>query len=71
MPSRQDRATPPLVAGVGINALDTIIRLPQFPAPDSKIELLAAEAMPGGQVASAMVACRRWGLRALRRKNRR
>jgi len=53
-----------VVVGVGINALDTIIRLPRFPAPDSKVELCSAEAMPGGQVASAMVACRRWGLGA-------
>ncbi|HXX20856.1 MAG TPA: PfkB family carbohydrate kinase [Candidatus Acidoferrum sp.] len=52
------------VVGVGINATDTIIRLPRFPASDSKIELLAADVMPGGQVASAMVACRRWGLSA-------
>jgi len=50
------------VAGVGINATDTIIRLPRFPASDSKIEILSSEVMPGGQVASAMVACRRWGL---------
>lgn len=50
--------------GVGINATDTIIRLPHFPAPDSKVELISAEPMPGGQVASAIVACRRWGLRA-------
>jgi sulfofructose kinase len=52
------------VVGIGINAMDTVIRLPHFPAPDSKVELLSAELMPGGQVASAMVACRRWGLRA-------
>jgi sulfofructose kinase len=52
------------VVGVGINATDTILRLPSFPAPDSKIELLSAEVTPGGQVASAIVACRRWGLRA-------
>jgi len=52
------------VVGVGINATDTIIRLPRFPASDSKIEILSAEVAPGGQVASAMVACRRWGLRA-------
>jgi len=52
------------VVGVGINATDTIIRLPHFPAPDSKIELLSAEVAPGGQVASAIVACRRWGLSA-------
>lgn len=52
------------VVGVGINATDTIIRLPRFPASDSKIELISAETMPGGQVASAIVACKRWGLRA-------
>ena len=51
------------VVGVGINATDTIIRLPHFPASDSKIELLSAEIKPGGQVATAMVACQRWGLR--------
>jgi sulfofructose kinase len=52
------------VAGVGINATDTIIRLPHFPAPDSKVELLSAEVRPGGQVASAIIACRRWELSA-------
>ena len=40
------------VVGVGINATDTIIRLPHFPAPDSKVELLSAEVKLGGQVAS-------------------
>lgn len=52
------------VVGVGINASDTIVRLPYFPALDSKVELLSAEVRPGGQVASALVACRRWGLAA-------
>lgn len=52
------------VVGVGINATDTIIRLPRFPASDSKVELLSSEVAPGGQVASAMVACQRWGLAA-------
>jgi sulfofructose kinase len=52
------------VVGVGINATDTIIRLPHFPALDSKVELISADIKPGGQVASAMVACRRWGLKA-------
>lgn len=50
------------VVGVGINATDTIIRLPHFPAPDSKVEIIAADIKAGGQVASAMVACQRWGL---------
>ncbi|HKV05981.1 MAG TPA: PfkB family carbohydrate kinase [Candidatus Acidoferrales bacterium] len=53
------------VVGVGINATDTIIRLPRFPVLDTKIELLSAAVKPGGQVASAIVACRRWGLSAL------
>jgi hypothetical protein len=52
------------VVGVGINATDTIIRLPRFPVPDSKMEVLSAEIAPGGQVASAIIACRRWGLSA-------
>ena len=52
------------VAGVGINATDTIIRLPRFPSLDSKVEILSVERKAGGQVASATVACARWGLRA-------
>jgi sulfofructose kinase len=52
------------VVGVGLNATDTLIRLPHFPAFDSKVEFLSADVLPGGQVASAMVACSQWGLRA-------
>ncbi len=59
-----DPLPPADVVGVGINATDTIIRLPHFPKPDSKVELLSAEVKPGGQVASAMIACRKWGLSA-------
>jgi sulfofructose kinase len=51
------------VAGVGLNATDTIIRLPHFPAFNSKVELRCSEILPGGQVASAMVACSLWGLK--------
>jgi sulfofructose kinase len=56
---------PPLVdlVGVGLNATDTIIRLPHFPAFNSKVEFLSAEILPGGQVASAVVACAKWGLK--------
>jgi sulfofructose kinase len=52
------------IAGVGLNATDTIIRLPHFPAFNSKVEFRSAEVLPGGQVASAMVACSKWGLKA-------
>jgi len=51
------------VVGVGINATDTAIRLPHFPTLDSKVEILSAERRAGGQTASAIAACQRWGLR--------
>jgi sulfofructose kinase len=51
------------VVGVGINATDTVIRLPHFPVLDSKVEILSAERRAGGQTASAVTACQRWGLR--------
>ncbi|MGH9775510.1 MAG: carbohydrate kinase family protein [Candidatus Acidiferrales bacterium] len=59
-----DVCVPVDVVGVGLNACDTIIRVPHFPAPDCKVEILSVDVRPGGQVASAMVACQRWGLRA-------
>ena len=48
--------------GAGINSLDTLIRLPHFPSYDSKVEVISTELLPGGQVATAAVACHRWGL---------
>jgi sulfofructose kinase len=51
------------VVGIGINATDTVIRLPHFPTLDSKVEILSAERRAGGQTASAIAACQRWGLR--------
>ena len=48
--------------GAGINSLDTLIRLPRFPAFDSKVEIISTDMLPGGQVATAAVACHRWGL---------
>src|ERR1700681_3655116 len=51
------------VVGVGLNATDTLIPVHQFPAAGSKIEFHSANVLPGGQVATAMVACQSWGLR--------
>jgi sulfofructose kinase len=51
------------IVGVGLNATDTIIRLPHFPAFNSKVEFRVSEIHPGGQVASAVVACSSWGLK--------
>lgn len=51
------------VVGVGLNATDTLIRVPAFPAPGGKLEYGTEALQLGGQVASAMVACQTWGLR--------
>ena len=50
------------VVGVGLNATDTIIRLPHFPVFNSKVEFRISETLPGGQVATAVTACAHWGL---------
>ena len=50
------------VVGVGLNATDTLIHLPRFPARGSKTEYTTELLQPGGQVASAMIACQTWGL---------
>lgn len=51
------------LVGVGLNATDTLISVSEFPAPGSKAEVHSLKVMPGGQVATAILACRRWGLR--------
>ncbi|MGB6200916.1 MAG: PfkB family carbohydrate kinase [Candidatus Acidiferrales bacterium] len=51
------------VVGAGLNATDTLIRVPHFPTLDSKVRLIEAVTRAGGEVASALVACQRWGLR--------
>jgi len=51
------------VVGVGLNATDTLIFVSEFPGSGSKVEVRELKVLPGGQVATAMVACQRWGLR--------
>jgi sulfofructose kinase len=51
------------VVGVGLNATDTLIPVQHYPAAGSKVEFHSANVLPGGQVATAMVACQSWGLR--------
>jgi len=51
------------ILGIGENATDTVMHLSQFPALGSKTEMLSAQIMPGGQVATALIACQLWGLR--------
>jgi sulfofructose kinase len=50
------------VVGVGLNATDTVIPVPHFPVLGSKVEIHSANALLGGQVATAMAACQQWGL---------
>jgi len=52
------------IVAIGLNATDTLIRVPRFPAFDSKTQILSSSLLPGGQAATAAVACRRWGLRS-------
>jgi sugar/nucleoside kinase (ribokinase family) len=52
------------IVGVGLNATDTVIRLPHFPAFNSKVEFRVSQVLPGGQVATAVTACANWGLTA-------
>jgi sugar/nucleoside kinase (ribokinase family) len=50
------------LVGVGLNATDTLIPLNTFPARGSKIEYSTSSIMPGGQTATAVMACQTWGL---------
>ncbi|HEY1338768.1 MAG TPA: PfkB family carbohydrate kinase, partial [Bryobacteraceae bacterium] len=51
------------VVGVGLNATDTLLIVPHFPAYAGKAPYLEEIVSPGGQVASALVACARLGLK--------
>ena len=50
------------LVGVGLNATDTLIPLAEFPERGSKVEYAQASILPGGQTASAIIACQTWGL---------
>jgi sulfofructose kinase len=50
------------LVGVGLNATDTLIPLTTYPDRGSKTEYRSVSVMPGGQTASAVVACQSWGL---------
>ncbi len=52
------------VLGVGLNATDTLILLDEFPPYAGKVPFAEERLSPGGQVATAIVACANWGLRA-------
>lgn len=52
------------VVGFGLNAVDHLIVVPEYPAFDTKTRFTEYERSAGGQTASAMVALQRLGLQA-------
>jgi sugar/nucleoside kinase (ribokinase family) len=50
------------LVGVGLNATDTLIPLPDYPARGSKVEYHGGEVLPGGQTATTVLACQTWGM---------
>jgi len=48
---------------MGLNSVDFLSLVPEFPTPNSKMEILQFSKQGGGQVATAMVALSRWGIR--------
>ncbi len=49
------------VIGFGENSVDAVATVPRWPVQDEKLELVDLTTLPGGQVASALVACARLG----------
>ena len=51
------------LVGFGLNATDTLISIPALPSGGSKVVVRSLSVQPGGQVATAVIACQHWGLR--------
>jgi sulfofructose kinase len=51
------------VVGMGLNSVDFLTVVPEFPAPNSKWKMLQFSKQGGGQVATALVALSRWGVK--------
>lgn len=52
------------VLGIGLNATDTLLLVDEFPPYAGKVPFVRELLSPGGQVATAIVACAKLGLRA-------
>jgi sulfofructose kinase len=50
------------IVGLGLNATDTVILVRDFPALGSKERVISQSRQAGGQIATALVTCRRLGL---------
>lgn len=51
------------LVGVGLNATDTLLLVPNFPAYGGKVRIVEEVLSPGGQVASALTAAAKLGLK--------
>lgn len=51
------------VVGMGLNSVDFLAILPQFPSINTKMKIHRFSKQGGGQVATAMVALARWGIK--------
>lgn len=51
------------VVGMGLNSVDFISVVPEFPTLNSKMKMLGFSKQGGGQVATAMVTLARWGVK--------
>jgi len=51
------------VVGLGLNAMDTICVVDALPSPHAKVGIREMRVEPGGQVATAVATCTRFGLR--------
>jgi sulfofructose kinase len=51
------------VVGMGLNSVDFLVLVPEYPASNSKLRIRRFEKSGGGQVATALVALSRWGTR--------
>ena len=49
--------------GFGLNAVDRLIVVPEYPVFDTKVRLIEHKQSAGGQAATTMVALRRLGLK--------
>jgi sulfofructose kinase len=49
------------VVGLGLNSSDMLLEVDEYPGPDTKQRLRGLARLPGGQAATAMVACARLG----------
>jgi len=54
------------VVGMGLNAVDRILTVARYPNLGGKEKILNEQVLPGGQVATAMIACHVLGLRKVR-----